>query len=244
MDTMLMTLTTTNLLAVFFLVLIEGLLSFDNSIALAALVKKKLKNPKEQKKALLYGIWEAYFFRILVVFCGVWLMSFWQIKLVAGLYLIQLSIRELWPKQKKEKDLTGFSILSSLFGFQCMTPFWATVVSIEIMDIAFSIDSIGVALAISNIKWVLITGAILGILTMRLAANIFIDLIDKYPILEKTAFLLVGIAGIGVSLKAFHIEVPETPFMLILFGILLGSMCWNHIYPHAVERFLNKYYRK
>ena len=104
MEYILKTLTTTNVLAIFFLVLIEGLLSFDNSIALAAIVKKKLKNRKEQKKALIYGIWGAYFFRIIVIFCGVWLMSFWQLKLVAGLYLIQLSIRELIPKIKKEKN--------------------------------------------------------------------------------------------------------------------------------------------
>ena len=238
MEYILKTLTTTNVLAIFFLVLIEGLLSFDNSIALAAIVKKKLKNRKEQKKALIYGIWGAYFFRILVIFCGVWLMSFWQLKLVAGLYLIQLSIRELIPKTKKEKNNL------KVFNVKGLSSFWATVVSIELMDICFSIDSIGVALAISNIKWVLITGAMLGILTMRLAANIFIDLIERYPILEKAAFLLVGIAGIGVSLKAFHVEVSETPFMLMLFGIFLGSMCWNQIYPQAVEKFLNNYYRE
>lgn len=238
MNSLITTFTTTNVLAIFFLVLIEGLLSFDNSIALAALVKKRLKNPKDQKKALLYGIWGAYFFRILVVFCGVWLMSFWYIKLLAGLYLVQLSVRELWPtnKPKEEKELTGFSI-------KWMSPFWATVVSLELMDIAFSIDSVGVALAISNVKWVLISGAILGILAMRLAANVFIDLIDKYPILEKTAFLLVGVAGIGVCLKAFHFEIPEMPFVLFLFGILLISVYWNHMHPKSVTSFLKKYYK-
>jgi len=44
------------------LVILEGLLSFDNSLALASLVSKRLSNPKERKKALVYGIFGAYFF--------------------------------------------------------------------------------------------------------------------------------------------------------------------------------------
>ena len=238
MEAILSQLTAANLLAIFFLVFIEAILSFDNALALAALVKSKLKNPHEQKKALTYGIWGAYFFRVVVIFCGVWLMGFWQIKLAAGAYLVWLGVSELWPKQKSdgnEKEIKGIDI-------KWLTPLWTTIVSVEIMDIMFSIDSIGVALAISNVKWVLVVGAMLGILMMRVAANVFIKLIDRYPILEKTAFLLVFIAGVGITLKAFHIEIPEVPFIATLLTILFGSMGLNHRWPSAITQFLNRYY--
>jgi YkoY family integral membrane protein len=229
-------LTAGNLLAITFLVLIEGILSLDNAIALAALVRSRLKNVEDQRKALTYGIWGAYFFRTVVVFIGVWLMEMWWIKLLAGVYLIWLGVSELRPKSDNaEKELTGFN-------WKWLSPLWATIISVEIMDIAFSIDSIGVALAISNVKWVLIAGAILGILMMRIAANLFINLIGRYPILEKTAFVLVLIAGIGVSLKAFDIEIPEVPFITTLLSILFLSIYCNHMYPSRVNKFLEKFY--
>ena len=230
-------LTAGNLLAIVFLILIEGILSLDNAIALAALVRSRLKNVEDQRKALTYGIWGAYFFRTVVVFIGVWLMECWWIKFLAGVYLVWLGISELLPKALKteEKELTGFN-------WKWLSPLWATIISVEIMDIAFSIDSIGVALAISNVKWVLIAGAILGILMMRIAANLFINLIGRYPILEKTAFVLVLIAGIGVSLKAFDIEIPEVPFIATLLAILFLSIYCNHMYPSRINKFLEKYY--
>lgn len=238
MEAILSQLTAANLLAILFLVFIEAILSFDNALALAALVKSKLKDPHEQKKALTYGIWGAYFFRVVVIFCGVWLMGFWQVKLAAGAYLVWLGVSELWPKQKgdgNEKEIKGIDL-------KWLTPLWTTIISVEIMDIMFSIDSIGVALAISNVTWVLVVGAMLGILMMRIAANVFIKLIDRYPILEKTAFLLVFIAGVGITLKAFHIEIPEVPFIATLLTILFGSMGLNHRWPSAITRFLNRYY--
>ena len=39
--------------------------------------------------------------------------------------------------------------------------FWATVVSVELMDIAFSVDSILAAFAISDQVWVLLMGWIM-----------------------------------------------------------------------------------
>jgi YkoY family integral membrane protein len=237
MELILSELTSKNLLAILFLVLIEGLLSFDNAIALAALVKSRLKDPHDQKKALTYGIWGAYFFRIIVVFCGVWLMKFWQVKLGAGAYLIWLGVSELWPKHKHKDDteLTGYSL-------KWLTPLWSTIISVELMDIMFSIDSIGVALAISDVKWVLVLGAILGIVMMRFAAKFFINLIDKYPLLEKTAFLLVLIAGVGVALKAFHIEIPEVPFISTLLVIFITSIYVNHVAPEKTKAFLEQNY--
>ena len=49
-----------------------------------------------------------------------------------------------------------------------LSPFWATVVKVELTDIVFAIDSILVAVAVSDKLWVVITGGILGILMMRM----------------------------------------------------------------------------
>ena len=49
-----------------------------------------------------------------------------------------------------------------------LTPFWSTVVKVELTDIVFAIDSILVAVAMSPKLWVVLTGGILGIVMMRL----------------------------------------------------------------------------
>jgi YkoY family integral membrane protein len=231
------------------LVILEGLLSFDNALALAALVEKRLKDPADRKRALTWGIWGAYLFRTIVIFIGVWLMANPWIRVAAGLYLVWIAFDELYLKRhhqdNKDLEMRNFGI-----SFLKLTPFWSTVVSVELMDIMFSIDSVAVALALSNKKWVLILGAVLGIVMMRIAAQFFIVLIEKFPILTKTAFLLVALAGINILLDTknlpipfsggFHLNVdmaiPEHPFLALLFLVFLGSIVLNWRFPKAFKK--------
>ncbi len=52
-----------------------------------------------------------------------------------------------------------------------LSAFWATIVRVELMNLAFSIDSILVAVAMSPKTWVVVTGGILGIVAMRLVVG-------------------------------------------------------------------------
>jgi len=230
------------------LIILEGLLSFDNALALAALVRKKLKDPLQQKRALMWGIWGAYILRTGTVFMGVWLMKYEWVKALAGIYLVYLALHELFFYKRESTD---FGIQHSLQGEATqMSPqsslvspkvFVLLVIQLELMDLMFSIDSIAVALAISNVPWVLVTGAVLGILLMRVAAQFFITLIDRFPILEKTAFVLVGIAGVNVILKLKDLNLgftkltidkplPEAVFLSLMLGILVCAMLLNKFY--------------
>lgn len=97
-----------NILIILYLVFIEGILSLDNALALAAIVHKADLRLTDQKHALQWGIVGAYGFRILVILIGVKIMMFsvplcdcvrvFPVRLVAGLYLVWLAITELRPK--------------------------------------------------------------------------------------------------------------------------------------------------
>jgi YkoY family integral membrane protein len=239
------------------LAILEGLLSFDNALALAALVSDRLKDPEERRKALLWGIWGAYIMRVGIVFIGVWLMEMEWIKFAAGSYLVWLALNELvlkkvGEKQNPEKEAHEFRLPSEegkpvnrKAGWGAM---WKTILAVELMDLMFSIDSVAVALAVSNEKWVLISGAILGILMMRIAASYFIRLIDRFPILIETAFVLVGIAGAKVMLEVKFLEfgsaklqllglhVPENIFLPLMVVILLGALGLNYMYPEKFKK--------
>ena len=185
-------------------------MSADNALVLAVLVRHL---PEEQrKKALLYGMIGAYFFRFVFIGIGVYLVKFWFIKALGALYLAWLSISHFIKKEDDDiQEFNKNTLLVRLFG-----TFWATVITVEIMDVAFSVDSILAAFAVSSEVWVLLMGGMLGILVMRTVATVFVSLIDRIPELENTAFILIGIIAIKMGLSVFHIEISHYLFFAIL----------------------------
>ncbi len=194
------------------LIIIEGLLSADNALVLAVLVKHLPE--KQRKKALMYGMFGAYFFRFVFIGVGVYLVKFTFIKVLGAAYLAWIVISHFRSKAGDEdegKEFNKKSWLIRVFG-----TFWATVISVEMMDIAFSVDSILAAFAVSNEVWVLLLGGMIGILMMRTIAGVFLALIEKVPELENTAFILIGIISAKMFAGAFGYELNHYAFFAIL----------------------------
>ena len=137
------------LLIILNLIVIESLLSVDNAAVLATMV---LDLPKEQRsKALRFGIIGAYVFRGICLFLASWLVKVWFLKPLGGLYLLYLAFTYFRGKAKeddgeeesvnKNENKVYKSIVGAIGGF------WATVVLVEIMDLAFSIDNVFAAAA-------------------------------------------------------------------------------------------------
>jgi predicted tellurium resistance membrane protein TerC len=127
-----------------------------------------------------------------------------------------------------------------------LSPFAQAVVAVELADIAFSVDSITAALAFSTKLAVVFIGGCLGILAMRYAAGIFLSLIQRYPLLNKVAFLLVGIIGLKLFVGAgafpgffgldwidLNIEVPEWLGLSVIFGTFVGAIGIAHFFPKS-----------
>src|SRR5262245_12987561 len=144
------------------LVALEGLLSADNAMVLAILV---LGLPKaQQRKALRYGLVGAFAFRSIAVLLAIYLIRLLWVKLVGAGYLLYLVYRHFGGSESAEARRSAPQAKSWLG----LDPFWATVVKVELTDIVFAIDSILVAVAVSSKTWVVLTGGMLGILTMRM----------------------------------------------------------------------------
>src|SRR5918994_975364 len=138
-----------DLLTIGLLVLLEGLLSADNALVLAILVLGLPR--KDQRKALRYGIAGAFAFRILATLLAVQLISFGWVKLVGAAYLLYLSFKHFFGHGDGE-ERRAIRPARAAFG---LSAFWATVVKVELTDIVFAIDSILVAVAMSNKTWVI-----------------------------------------------------------------------------------------
>lgn len=189
------------------LVVLEGLLSADNAMVLAVLV---LGLPKpEQRKALRYGILGAFAFRVVAILLAVYLIRIRVVMLLGAAYLLYLPYQHFaghGDAAERRKPKKAHAWLG-------MSPFWSTVVKVELTDIVFAIDSILVAVAISNKLWVIITGGILGVVAMRLVIGRLLVLVNRYPPLVDGAFVIIAWVGIKLLLEYLH-TAGHVPFAI------------------------------
>jgi YkoY family integral membrane protein len=182
------------------LVLLEGLLSADNALVLAILV---LGLPRhQQRKALRYGIAGAFAFRILATLLAVELISYGWVKLVGAAYLIYLTFNHFFGHGDTD-ERRNIKPARPALG---LSAFWATVVKVELTDVVFAIDSILVAVAMSSKTWVIVTGGILGIVTMRMVIGQLLAVVRRYPALVDGAFVIIAWVGIKLLIEYLHVE--------------------------------------
>ncbi|MCP9810422.1 TerC family protein [Synechococcus lacustris] len=222
------------------LVGLEVVLSADNAIALAA-IAKGLKSQNQQKQALNLGLVFALFFRISLILVSRWVLGFKPLMAAGAAYLLwlcadhfinnssQVELPE--PELLDSKSLENKSIDESLnnstniisadnlFGFDRKLA--GTAISIALTDLAFSLDSVAAAVAVSDKLWLVITGGIIGVVALRLSSNLFIELLNNYPRLEAAGYIAVGLVGIQLLVRVFwpFIELPQW-LLLSLVGLL------------------------
>jgi YkoY family integral membrane protein len=206
------------------LIALEGLLSADNAMVLAVLV---LGLPKaQQKKALRYGIVGAFAFRTIATLLATFMIKLGWVKLLGAGYLLYLVYHHFGGGQGDSDRRTP----PKAHAWMGLSPFWATVVKVELTDIVFAIDSILVAVAMSQKTWVILTGGILGIVMMRLVIGKLLALVERYPVLVDGAFVIIGWVGMKLLIEYAHaegyvgFEVPKfisLGVIVVIFGIAL-----------------------
>jgi YkoY family integral membrane protein len=180
------------------LVVLEALLSADNAMVLAVLV---LGLPKhEQRQALRYGMVGAFAFRVAAILLAVYLKDIRFVLLIGAAYLLWLPYNHFTGHEdaaarRRPRPATSWLGLS---------PFWGTVAKVELTDIVFAIDSILVAVALSDKTWVIITGGILGVIAMRMVIGQLLVLVNRYPTLVDGAFIIIAWVGIKLVLEYLH----------------------------------------
>lgn len=205
------------------LILIESLLSVDNAAVLATMV---LDLPKDQrKKALKYGIIGAYVFRGICLLFAAFLIQIWWFKPVGGIYLLILAFKFFFKKQKEddpetiaeelERKKRSWLYRKTLGAFG---PFWSMVILVELMDLAFSIDNVIAANAYTKNIILIWVGVFIGILAMRFVAQGFVKLMEKYPFLSTSAYTVIGLLGLKLTLSLITHYYPCSDFALFLEG--------------------------
>tara|TARA_Y100001968_G_scaffold124044_1_gene113044 strand:- start:12615 stop:13331 length:717 start_codon:yes stop_codon:yes gene_type:complete len=196
---------------------LELVLSADNAVALAS-ITKNLNNIELQKKALNIGIFIALLLRILVILTAQFILNFWPVKLIGGTYLISLSIKKFLDTKNNQSIDNDIYIKS-----KSNISIFNVILLLSVTDLAFSIDSITAAVAISDQFLLVITGAIIGVIALRFTSGLFIKWLEIYINLEKAGYIAVGIIGIKliIQLIFFQLVIPEYLFFLVMLCLFL-----------------------
>ncbi|AVH65325.1 hypothetical protein CDG77_16475 [Nostoc sp. 'Peltigera membranacea cyanobiont' 213] len=194
------------------LVLLEALLSADNAIALAA-IARGLEDKELERKALNFGLVVAYVLRISLILTATWVQQFWQFELLGAAYLLWLVFQHFTSQESEGEHHHGPRFNSLL----------QAIPVIAFTDLAFSLDSVTTAIAVSQEKWLVLTGATIGIITLRFMAGLFIRWLDEYENLEDAGYVTVALVGLRLLLKVVNDSlVPPEWIMIAAIFLILG----------------------
>lgn len=233
------------------LIILEGMLSVDNAAVLAAMVRhlpndERVPWPRlltglgrrldpalghQRDGALKAGLLGAYAGRIAMLFLASFIIRNHWLRLLGAAYLLYLAGQHLWSRRRKQGEEEG--------AFEELVEgrrFWGTVLAVELADLAFSLDNVVAAVALSDHIVVVIIGVALGILTMRIAAGLFVNVVERIPELELGAYVLVGAIGLELILEDLGlIHFNEWVKFAINIGILLAAVALHYFRPRSAE---------
>ena len=86
-------------------------------------------------------------------------------------------------------------------------------------------DSVTTAIAVSDTKWLVITGTTIGIITLRFMAGLFIRWLDEFVYLEDAGYITVAFVGLRLLLRVVN-EALVPPQWVIITGIAI-VLAWG-----------------
>ena len=224
------------------LVALEAVLSADNAIALAA-ISRRLHDRARQETALNLGLLLALVFRLGLIAAAQWVLHFWPLQLAAASYLLWLCGRHLqglwWPAEPadghQELGLAahpGAAAASPAQG-PAQAGLGSVVATLALTDLAFSLDSVAAAVAVSDRLVLVMAGGVIGVIALRLTAELFIRWLEVFEHLETAGYLAVGLVGVRLLLRLAlpSFDPPEWSLLLVVAGLFAWGFSVRHPQP-------------
>jgi YkoY family integral membrane protein len=192
------------------LISLEAVLSADNAIALAALAQG-LEDPELEQKALNFGLVAAFVLRVGLILTASWVNRFWQFQLLGAAYLLWLVFQYFFSGERDDQAHHG----------PRFTSIWQAIPLIAVTDLAFSLDSVTTALAVSQEIWLVLLGGLVGVITLRFMAGLFIRWLQEYTYLQDAGYCTVALVGLRLLIKVINPAlVPPEWIMISSIGLL------------------------
>jgi len=214
------------------LVVLEGLLSVDNVLGIAALASELPAS--QQRKAIRIGLLLAYVFRVLALFVAGWLATNSWVRWLGAGYLIWLMSSHLTNAHANAAAEEGGED-----GADDPSPapppaprkLRLVLLQIGLMDLSLSIDNVIAAVGLAPktpsgdpVMWPIYAGVLIAILALQQIAPHAVNLLKKYPILEPTAFVLIGYVGILLVVEEAYHLATGSPIHLPAYAKFVGIL--------------------
>lgn len=198
------------------LVLLELVLSADNAVALAAIARSS-RQADQERLALNIGIGLAMLLRVGLIVLAQWVLQNSWVQLLAAAYLFWLFISHLIDRSN---DTTPDSASAAETPKRNLVQ---TVLLLGFTDLAFSIDSVAAAVAVSDQILLISTGAVIGIVALRFTSSLFIRWLDEFPRLETAGFLSVAFVALRLLLHVLLPALSQPDWLTLLVVLVLFS---------------------
>ncbi len=202
------------LFLILILVALEAVLSADNAVALAS-ISKGLESEKLQQQALNFGLVAAFVLRVILILTATWVIRFWQFEFLGAAYLLWLVFRYFTSDEDEKEHHHGPKF----------TSVWQAIPMIAFTDLAFSLDSVTTAIAISEEIWLVLTGGIIGIIALRFLAGLFIQWLDIFEHLEDAGYITVGLVGLRLLAKVITPSLVPPEWLMI--SLIISIFIWG-----------------
>ena len=236
--------------------IVEQSLSMDNLFVFILIFQNFKVPPQLQRRVLFWGIIGALLMRAIFIFFGIALLQHlhWMIY-VFGAVLIWAGYKSLRTKEDDEESFTPPAFLRRLKritdafhehrfvvlhnGKWHGTPLLLTLITVEISDVVFAIDSIPAVLSISKDPFIVYSSNIFAILGLRSLFFVIAGLMKYLHYLNVGLGLILMFVGSKMLLDGtIHVSIATS--LSVIMGILTVTLIASLLKSRASEKATDK----
>lgn len=205
--------TSSGLLALITLTILEIVLGVDNVIFISILSSKLPES--QQGKARRMGLLAAMGMRVVLLFSVVWIVRLTAplfsilgrsisgrdlILIGGGLFLLAKATLEIHERLEGEEGHSSARVRPS---------FTAVIAQIAVLDMVFSLDSVITAVGMVDEITIMVTAVILAVGVMMLSAGPVSSFVNRHPTLKVLALSFLLLIGISLVGEGLGMHIPK-----------------------------------
>jgi tellurite resistance protein TerC len=232
--------------------LIEKSLSVDNVFVFALVFGAFAVPPQYQHRVLFWGVVGALAMRLVMIVAGAALIEAYQwVLYLFGAFLILTGIRMGLSHGKPEKDPSqnpivrfarrrlpftdrydGQRFFTKVNAKRVATPLLLVLISVEITDLIFAVDSIPAIFAVTRDPFIVYTSNALG---LRALYFLLADLKNRFRYLKLGLAVILVFVGVKLTVVNLGIKIDPILSLVVVASILAVAIAASWLRPAAPE---------
>lgn len=236
---------------------LEKSLSIDNIFVMILVFSSFGIEKKYYHRVLFWGIMGAIVLRFIFIFSlGALLDRFTWILAIFGVILVYSGIKMFFQEDEEQIDTAnhpvvrfaskyfrvsrygkGHDFLIRIDGKTFITPLFLVLMVIEFSDIVFAVDSIPAVFSVTTDSYIVYFSNIFAILGLRSLFFLMSNVTDMFWLLKYGLGVLLSFIGVKmIGHEFFHLNISTSISLMVILGILSGSIIFSLIFPKKAEK--------